>query len=53
MVDAHVEAVSVLGVPCGQDKIYDFGEQDITKKIERVIPIMLKVFIFIHTTYQY
>ena len=34
MVEAHIDAVSVLGGPCGEDKAFDFGQQDITKKIE-------------------
>jgi len=43
MIDAHVEAVTVLGGPCGVDEMFDFGRQDITKKIENVVPVMLKV----------
>ena len=43
MVEAHIDAVSVLGGPCGQDKMFDFGQQDITKRIENIIPVMLKV----------
>ena len=42
-MEAHIDAVSVLGGPCGQDKMFDFGQQDITKRIENIIPVMLKV----------
>lgn len=43
MIEAHIDAVAVLGGPCGKDGLYDFGEQDITHKIENIIPVMMKV----------
>ncbi|XP_067943691.1 atypical kinase COQ8B, mitochondrial-like isoform X2 [Watersipora subatra] len=42
MVEAHIDAVSVLGLPCGLDEEYDFGRQDITGTIENIIPVMMK-----------
>ena len=43
MIEAHIEAIAVLGTPCGLDEVYDFGRQDITKTIENIIPVMMKV----------
>lgn len=42
MTDAHVEAVTILGEPYAQSEPFDFGQQAVTAKVHRLIPIMLK-----------
>lgn len=48
MIEAHIDAVSVLGGPCGKDEMFDFSQQDITKRVENIIPVMLKVTLYRH-----
>ncbi len=40
--NAHIDAVLVLGQAFEGDPYYDFGAQVTTKKINSLIPIMLK-----------
>jgi aarF domain-containing kinase len=42
MVDAHVKAVMILGEPFRQEGIIDFGSQDMSPRVQELIPIMLK-----------
>ncbi|XP_063775018.1 atypical kinase COQ8A, mitochondrial [Pseudophryne corroboree] len=42
MVNAHLEAVLILGEAFASDTPFDFGSQDTTERIHRLIPIMLK-----------
>ncbi|KAK7103810.1 atypical kinase COQ8B, mitochondrial-like [Littorina saxatilis] len=42
MEDAHCEAVMILGEAFGQPGKFDFGVQSTTKKIQTLIPVMLK-----------
>ncbi|CAL8139490.1 unnamed protein product [Orchesella dallaii] len=43
MENAHVETVMILGeaLRIGDEK-YDFGSQDLTRKIQRLVPVMVK-----------
>ncbi|KAM7541549.1 hypothetical protein Aperf_G00000025252 [Anoplocephala perfoliata] len=41
-LDAHVEAVLVLGEAFASEKPFDFGSQSTTKRINSIIPIMLE-----------
>ncbi|XP_072130604.1 atypical kinase COQ8B, mitochondrial isoform X2 [Mobula birostris] len=40
--DAHVDAVMTLGEAFAQTQSFDFGSQDTTRRIQRLIPVMLK-----------
>ena len=42
LVDAHVNAVMILGEPFMENKPFDFGVQDTTARIQRLIPILLE-----------
>jgi len=42
MNDAHVSAVMVVGEPFAKKGKYNFGEQNVTERIHKLIPIMLK-----------
>lgn len=42
MQEAHVTAVMTLGQPFSSDKPFDFGRQETTKEIHKLIPIMLQ-----------
>jgi aarF domain-containing kinase len=42
MLDKHVESILALGEPLRHEGVFDFGSQDITAKIYRTIPLMLK-----------
>ncbi len=41
LVDAHVDAVMILGEPFMEDKPFDFSQQDTTRRIQRLVPILL------------
>ncbi|KAB7499502.1 AarF domain-containing protein kinase 4 [Armadillidium nasatum] len=41
MVDAHVNAVMILGEAFQHDRPFHFGNQDTTKRIQQLIPILL------------
>lgn len=41
MVDAHVQAVFLLARPFASEKAFDFGKQDVTGEVRRLIPTML------------
>ena len=40
--DAHIDAVLILGEAFAKDDIFDFGAQQTTKRINELIPVMLK-----------
>ncbi|CAH8524572.1 unnamed protein product [Dicrocoelium dendriticum] len=42
MVDAHVDAVSILGEAFSSIKPFDFGRQSTTRRLNRLIPIMME-----------
>jgi aarF domain-containing kinase len=42
MKEAHVNSVLVTGEPFQQKEPFDFGNQDITKRIYAMMPVMLK-----------
>lgn len=43
MENAHVDAVLLLGEGFRQgDKPYDFGNQDVTRRIQQLVPVMIK-----------
>jgi len=42
MKDAHVKAVMILGEPFAQDGRVNFGEQDISDRVQQLIPVMLR-----------
>lgn len=42
MEDAHIEAVLVLGEAFSQSGAFDFGRQRTTRRINEIIPVMLK-----------
>ena len=42
MIDAHAEAVMILGEPFNRDNVFDFGNQDTTRRIHRLIPVMME-----------
>uniref|UniRef100_A0A0R3X8C8 AAA_6 domain-containing protein n=1 Tax=Hydatigena taeniaeformis TaxID=6205 RepID=A0A0R3X8C8_HYDTA len=41
-LDAHVEAVSVLGEAFASKAPFDFGKQSTTYRVNRIIPVMLE-----------
>jgi len=41
MEDAHVDAVMILGEAFRSDGPFDFGKQDTTRRIQKLIPVML------------
>jgi aarF domain-containing kinase len=41
MIEAHVDAVMLLGEPFREDKLFDFSCQDTTSRVHRLIPVML------------
>ena len=42
MEKAHVEAVTILGEAFAGDEPFNFGEQSTTKRIQDLVPVMLK-----------
>lgn len=42
MVDAHVDAVMVLGEPFATAAAFDFGAQSVTSRIRKLMPVMLQ-----------
>ncbi|XP_020380445.2 atypical kinase COQ8B, mitochondrial-like [Rhincodon typus] len=40
--DAHIDAVMTLGKAFAQPESFDFGSQDTTRRIQSLIPVMLK-----------
>lgn len=42
MQQAHVEAVLILGEAFGSDAPFDFGQQSTTRRIQRLVPVMLE-----------
>lgn len=42
MMDAHANAVMILGEAFAHDGPFDFGSQDITDRIQMLVPVMLQ-----------
>lgn len=42
MENAHIEAVTILGEAFSHNGLFDFGTQDMTARIQRIIPVMLE-----------
>lgn len=42
MVNAHVDATLIVGEPFAQKEPFDFSNQDITTRIYKTMPVMLK-----------
>lgn len=42
MANAHAQAVMILGKPFRSSEPFDFGAQDVTREIRRLVPIMLE-----------
>lgn len=42
MIQAHLDAVMILGEPFSQDGDFDFQTQDTTRRIHRLIPLILE-----------
>jgi aarF domain-containing kinase len=42
MENAHVDAVLVLGEPFAKDEVFDFSKQEITRRINELVPVMVK-----------
>uniref|UniRef100_A0A5S6QTD5 Uncharacterized protein n=1 Tax=Trichuris muris TaxID=70415 RepID=A0A5S6QTD5_TRIMR len=42
MEEAHTNAVMILGEAFGSDRVFHFSTQDTTKRINRLIPVMLE-----------
>ena len=42
MTDAHADAVTILGEAFAHDGPFDFGSQDITDRIQSLVPVMLR-----------
>jgi aarF domain-containing kinase len=42
MLENHIQSIMVLGEPLRWKGIYDFGNQAITQKIYKTIPLLLK-----------
>ncbi|XP_047498789.1 atypical kinase COQ8A, mitochondrial-like [Penaeus chinensis] len=41
MIDAHIDAVMILGEAFQDDKLFHFGAQDTTYRIQHLVPVML------------
>ena len=42
MIKAHLDTVMILGGPFSQNEDFDFQAQDITRRIHRLIPLILE-----------
>ncbi|CAP35488.1 Protein CBR-COQ-8 [Caenorhabditis briggsae] len=42
MEEAHVESVMIMGETLASNHPYDFANQDVTKRIQKLIPVMLE-----------
>ncbi|CAD6197406.1 unnamed protein product [Caenorhabditis auriculariae] len=42
MEDAHVESVLIMGETLASHRPYDFSHQDVTKRVQKLIPVMLE-----------
>lgn len=42
MMNAHVDAIMILGEAFASEEPFDFGSQSTTERIHRLIPVMLK-----------
>jgi aarF domain-containing kinase len=42
MEQAHVEALLLLGRPFSYEGSYDFSTQDVTERVQSLIPVMLR-----------
>lgn len=42
MNEAHVESVMILAEPFREDRVFDFGTQRTTARMQDLVPVMLK-----------
>ena len=42
MIDAHADSVLILGEPFASDGSFDFRNQDTSRRIQGLLPIMIK-----------
>ena len=42
MVDAHTDAILILGEPFAQPGEFDFGAQDTTRRIHNLLPVLME-----------
>ena len=42
MIDAHIESVLIVGLPFAGKGDFNFGDQNMTKKIYKLMPVMMK-----------
>jgi aarF domain-containing kinase len=42
MENAHIDAVLILGEAFAEDKVFDFSKQSTTKRINELVPTMVK-----------
>jgi len=42
MKEAHVDSIITVAEPFKSENLFDFGEQQMTKKIYELMPVMLK-----------
>ena len=41
MVDAHIDAIMILGEAFQENKPFNFGDQDTTHRIQTLVPVMI------------
>lgn len=42
MEEAHAESVMIMGETIASEAPYDFAHQDVTKRIHKLVPVMLE-----------
>ena len=42
MIDAHIESVLIVGLPFSGKGDFDFADQNLTKKVYKLMPVMMK-----------
>lgn len=42
MEKAHIESVKIMGETLASDEPYDFSQQNVTKRIHALVPVMLE-----------
>jgi aarF domain-containing kinase len=43
MIEAHIESVLVVRLPFSELGEFDFGNQGMTKRIYKLMPVMIKI----------
>ena len=41
LLNAHVDAVMILGEPFSKDQVFDFSSQNTTARMQRLVPVLL------------